>query len=248
MIGILDSGVGGLSIYRSIKNRLPGAKVIYLADKGNFPYGEKSEDTLSIIVQDAIQTLLDTGANIVVLACNSATVSAVTKMREHFNTPIIGIEPAIKLAAAESKTKKIGVIATQRTTNDHQSEDLAGGCDVFKSHNGGLVAKIENEYGIISDEDLRDAMKPFLDKEIDSVVLGCTHYHFIKERLEKLYPDVKFFSPEEAVTNRLLAVMNEENIGLETGDDIFLVTAGKENFEKLLKEMVGVENADVREI
>jgi glutamate racemase len=248
MIGVLDSGVGGLSIYRSIKNRLPEVGVVYLADKVNFPYGEKTESELTEIVSRATEKLVDYGANIIVVACNSATVATISRLREKFSIPIIGIEPAIKQAAKETKTKNIGLIATKRTVTDHNGDVYAVGCNVFKSHNGELVSNIENDYNSISDSDLRAAMAPFLDKNIDSVVLGCTHYHFIRERLEKLFPEIKFYAPEEAIVKRLVDVISEKKIELEFGSDIFLVSAGKDSFRESLKDLLGITDADIREI
>ncbi len=248
MIGILDSGVGGLSIYQSIKDRLPEAGVVYLADKKNFPYGEKTESELQSIVVGAVQELINFGANVVVVACNSATVTTISYIRKKFSIPIIGIEPAIKQAANETKTKNIGLIATARTVASHGSEVLAVGCNVFKDHNGALIVSIENDYNNISDDDLRAAMIPFLGKNIDSIVLGCTHYHFVRERLEKLFPETKFYAPEEAIVNRLLSVVHEEKVELELGSDIFLVSDGENAFRESLRDLLGIVNADIRKV
>lgn len=248
MIGILDSGVGGLSIYRSIKDRLPGARIIYLADKKNFPYGEKSEAELAIIVHDAVMKLIEHGAYVVVVACNSATVSTIDALRRRFDVPIIGVEPAIKQAASDLGVGKIGIIATARTIANHEAGILAGGCKLIKSHNGELVEKIENHYSSITDEDLLAAMEPFTNENVSSVVLGCTHFHFIKHRLERLLPNIHFYAPEEEVTSRLLTVMNEKSIGLEGGDDIFLVTAGADDFRESLYSLLEMSDANIREV
>jgi glutamate racemase len=248
MIGVLDSGVGGLSIYHAIKDRLPEAGIVYLADKKNFPYGEKTELELQDIVLSAVNELLDAGANIVVVACNSATVTTINYLRAKFSIPIIGIEPAIKQAANETRTKNIGLIASARTVASHENDVIVAGCNVFKNHNSELIANIENNYNNISDDDLRAVMNPFIGKNIDSIVLGCTHYHFVKERLGKLFPKIMFYAPEEAIANRLMTVISEEKVELESGSDIFLVSAGKDSFRESLKNLLGVVNANIRKI
>lgn len=248
MIGVLDSGVGGLAIYREIKKRFPDKAVAYFADKANFPYGEKTDAELLVIVRAAVQTLLKYGANVIVLACNSATVATVGAIRTEFEVPIIGIEPAVKQAARETKTCKIGVLATKRTVEDHKGEELAPGCEIIRSHNATLVSKIENDYDAITDQELMEAMQPFMAANVDTVVLGCTHYHFVKDRLVKLFPDLRFFAPDEAIVSRLETVVLEKNIELASGNDIFLCSADVAGFTKSLFTLLGIKDADIRKI
>jgi len=248
MIGLLDSGVGGLSIYQEIVRRNPGTAVVYFADKENFPYGEKSDIELAIIVRKAIKTLIKYGANIVVLACNSATVSTVKKLRTEFEIPIIGIEPAVKQAGRVSRNGRIGVLATSRTTADHDSEVLAPDCSLCKVHHGSLVAMIENDYKGVTDGVLADAMGPFILADVDTIALGCTHYHFVKDRLELLYPNITFLAPTEAVVNHFEDVVRDKEIELGVGNDIFLVSADHLGFENSLHNLLGIENADIRKI
>jgi glutamate racemase len=222
--------------------------VVYFADKKNFPYGEKSYGELLAIVRTAVRTLIESGANIIVLACNSVTVATIGKLRDEFTIPIIGIEPAVKQAAAETKNGKIGVLATQRTVEDHEGEALAPNCVLYKSHNATLVSKLENDSENITDTEINTAMEPFISENVDSVVLGCTHYHFIKKRLERLYPAIKFYAPEEAVVNHMETVINENGLELTDGNDIFLCSADNAGFRKSLHNLLGIENADIREI
>lgn len=248
MIGVLDSGVGGLSIYAEIKKRYPKAGIIYLADKQNFPYGEKSDEELQRIVALGVDTLVKNGANVIVLACNSATVATVKHLRQRYDLPIIGIEPAVKQAASITQNGKIGVLATQRTTDDHDGESLAPNCTLCKSHHEALVSMIENDFTSINDEILGAAMKPFVSSGVDTIVLGCTHYYFLKSRLETLYPHLKFLEPTEAVVNRLEHVLAENNIEMTTGNDIFLCSADRSGFAKSLEILLGIKNADIREV
>ena len=248
MIGVLDSGIGGLSIYRELKRKFPDKAVIYFADKANFPYGEKTDAELLAIVRTAVRTLQDYGANIVVLACNSATVATVRTIRSEFDIPIVGIEPAVKQAGQETKTGKIGILATKRTLLDHEGEGLAPGCELIRSHNGALIAKIEQDIASVTDQDLRIAMEPFCVAGVDAVVLGCTHYHFVKDRLQKLYPNMLFFAPDTEVANRVEAVISEKNIELAPGNDIYLCSADSEGFAKSLNNLLGISDADIREV
>ena len=227
MIGILDSGVGGLSIYHEVKRLYPEAGVIYLADKANFPYGEKTEKELLVIVRAAVSTLIGTGATVIIIACNSATVSTISHLREEFQIPIIGIEPAVKQAEKVTKNGKIGVLATKRTVEQHGANDK-----LLKVHNAELVSRIEYNQSGITDEELRAAIKPFSTFGADTVVLGCTHYSFIQDRLARLYPEITFLEPTEAVVSRLMMVMDENNLDITQGDDIFL----------------GIDEADARKI
>lgn len=248
MIGILDSGVGGLSIYKEIKNSFPEVATVYFADKTNFPYGSKTGSELNEIVSSAIKTLVDLGANIVVLACNSATVTTVNKMRERFSIPIVGVEPAVKTAASMTRNGKIGVLATARTTKKHDSTSLAPNCNIYKHDDASLVAKIEFDSTKITDNDLVISLQPLLNKEVDCVVLGCTHFHFIKKRLEEMFPNITFISPEKAVVERLKSVIRENNVELTIGNDIFLCSADSEVFRKSLNNLLGIINADIRKI
>lgn len=248
MIGVLDSGVGGLSIYAEIKNRYPDAAVVYLADKQNFPYGAKSDEELLQIVSAGIDRLVEYGASVIVLACNSATVATVKHLRERYALPIVGIEPAVKQAAKLTQNGKIGVLATHRTTEDHDGESLAPNCTLCKSHHGALVSMIENDFSGITDEILHGAMDPFIKSDVDTVVLGCTHYHFLKQRLQVLYPKISFLEPTEAVVNHLIQVLDENNIEMTKGNDIFLCSADRIGFARSLEALLGIKNADIREI
>lgn len=227
MIGILDSGIGGLSIYYEVKKRLPEAGVVYLADNKNFPYGDKSEVELLAIVRSAVRTLIEKGATIIILACNSATVSTIQSVRTEFTIPIVGIEPAIKTAKSVTKNGKIGVLATKRTVANHEASE-----GIIKVHNAELVDMIEHDVESISDEVLKAAMLPFTSLDVDTVVLGCTHFSFIKDRLSQLFPAITFLEPTEAVVNRLESVISENKLDIERGSDIFL----------------GIDESDIRKI
>jgi len=183
MIGILDSGVGGLSIYKVIKEEHSNLGVVYFADKKNFPYGDKSERKLREITSYAVNTLVNHDADIVIIACNSATVSTIKFLRTQFDVPIIGIEPAVKQAAKETKSGIIGIMATKRTLKSHDSEHLAPGQKLIKKEAPGLVFKIENNYLDITDDELKEAVQEYLDAGVDSIVGLMNIFWWLKRPL-----------------------------------------------------------------
>lgn len=248
-IGIFDSGVGGLSIYSRIKEVFPDKKVVYLADKLNFPYGEKSEEDLERICNKNIDILIRNGAKIVVIACNSATVSTIQNLRKKYDLPIIGIEPAIKMAVEQTKNGKIGLIATERTVNSHDGEKwLRDGQQIFKTHNEKLIEMIENELDLISDAILKNSLSEFEKENVDSVALGCTHYHFVKDRFSQLFPQFCFFAPDLEVAKRTQQVVDEEAITLENGSDEFFATKDENLLFQFLQNSLNIKDANVRKV
>lgn len=249
MIGIFDSGVGGLSVYQKIKEIYPEKKIIYVADQNNFPYGEKSESELLNICSENIDFLLEQGVKIIVIACNSATVSTIKKLRSMFQIPIIGIEPAIKLAVKNSKNGKIGLMATARTIHDHNGEKwLNEGQYLYKTQSSKLISKIEKDFANITDDFLIESVVSLTTNQVDSIVLGCTHYHFVKVRLERLFPNITFYAPDKEVAKRIAEIVDLNGIELENGQDQFFSSKDHAELEKFLKEVVENEAKNVRTI
>lgn len=240
MIGVFDSGVGGLSIYAEIKKLFPQTKVIYLADSANFPYGEKNAEELFMLCDKNVRQLSDKGAKIVVIACNSATVSTINRLRAKWDLPMVGIEPALKVASSISKNGRIGVIATKGTINNHNSKDLISSNQILiKEHSSELVEKVEHEYDQISDKFLKDTLGGLAARDVDTVVLGCTHFFFLKDRLNTIFPEINFISPDIAVAKRVAEVMSEKQFELAVGEDEFIVTGDKSEFEKAFDGIFG---------
>ena len=146
-IGIFDSGVGGTSIWKEVTKMLPHESTIYLADSANAPYGEKSKEEIVRLSIKNTEYLLKRNCKIIVVACNTATTNAIDYLRSHYNVPFIGIEPAIKPAALQTKTKKVGVLATKGTLSSslfHNTSKLfADGITVLEQEGKGLVELIE---------------------------------------------------------------------------------------------------------
>ncbi|MEW6998001.1 glutamate racemase [Colwelliaceae bacterium BS250] len=209
-IGVFDSGVGGLSILKGIRAELPHENLLYLGDIENAPYGDKSIEFIERRAVVICEFLISQGAKAIVVACNTATVSVVKHLRNIFSLPIIGVEPAVKTAALSSTTKQIGVWATSRTLQSDNFQALmqrfANDVTFHSIACHGLVEKIEKlELCAPSTQSLlQEFLTPLLAQNIDSLVLGCTHYPFIKPLLEKIMPaQVKIFDTAEPVAKEL---------------------------------------------
>lgn len=250
-IGIMDSGVGGLSVFREILKLLPDERYIYFSDNAWCPYGEKSVDFIRERVRSIISLMISKGAEAVVIACNTATSAAAQELRKEFGIPIIGIEPAIKPATRLTRNGTVGVLATAGTLkgNRYHSSKSRFGEDVrIIEHIGeGLVELVESMQldGPHAEEVIRCNLQPLLDEGADTIVLGCTHYPFLIDSMQKIAgPDILFLDPSAAVARRLVEVLEEKNIGLhECKPDIELISSG--NPDSLNKIFKLIQSADL---
>ena len=215
-IGIFDSGVGGTSIWKEIQRLLPKEDTIYLADSKNAPYGEKSPDGILKLSIKNTEFLLDKGCKIIVVACNTATTNAIDYLRANYNVPFIGIEPAIKPAALQSKSKTVGVLATKGTLTSRlfhsTSENHARGIKIIEREGLGLVPLIEAGQADSQETRhlLRKYLAPMLDEGIDYLVLGCTHYPYLMPVLKELLPaNVRIIDSGEAVARQTKAILEK---------------------------------------
>lgn len=194
-VGVFDSGVGGLSVLREIRQLLPQESLLYVSDSGHAPYGEKSQQHIrerSLVIADF---LLQQGAKALVLACNTATAAAVTDLRGHYpQLPIIGMEPAVKPAAAATRSGTVGVLATTGTLKSAKFAALldrfASDIEVITQPCPGLVELIEtgNLQSPALLQLLSSYVAPLLSKGCDTLILGCTHYPFLKPLLRQMLP------------------------------------------------------------
>lgn len=244
VIGVFDSGIGGTSIWKEIVARLPGEGTIYLADSINAPYGAKSkEDIIALSVKNT-ERLINLGAKIIVVACNTATTNAIDYLREHYNIPFIGIEPAIKPAAVQSQSKAIGILATKGTLNSAlfqtTSERWTQGVAVIEVIGEGLVPLIEQ--GDLENLELYNLLEsyiqPMVEKNIDYLVLGCSHYPYLIPLLKKMLPPhVAIIDSGLAVARQTEAVLKESNnlSGDVSSGEHYIYTNGD---VKVLKKML----------
>ncbi len=218
-IGIFDSGVGGTTIWREIYQLLPNEDTIYLADSKNAPYGERSkEDILRLSIKNT-EYLLGQGCKLIVVACNTATTNAISYLRNHYKVPFIGIEPAIKPAALNSKSKKVGILATKGTLSSElfhsTSGNHASGITVLEREGAGLVPLIEagKVNSLETKRLLYQFLEPMLKEGIDYLVLGCTHYPYLIPVLrEILPPDVVILDSGLAVARQTQAVLIQNKL------------------------------------
>lgn len=238
MIGIFDSGVGGLSVFKEIRKLLPQEKYIYFADNVHCPYGEKSRDFIIDRARDITRSLISQGADIIVVACNTATAAAISTLREEFPVRFIGMEPAVKPAVQTTRTGVVGVLATAGTLKADKylstREKFGEGVRITEHVGQGFVELVEQGLltGIQAEETVAASLKPLLDEGADRIVLGCTHYPFLAATISKtaatLYPDreTEIIDPAPAVAKHLLETMKAENIIRNEGFSISLQSSG----------------------
>lgn len=246
-IGVFDSGVGGLSILLEIKKLLPKETFIFLADQKNVPYGGQTKERLLKYVESALNFFEAKNVKAVVFACNTATVYTIEEMRQKFNFPIIGTVPVIKTIANITKTKKTAVFSTPATAKSPYLADLvekfADGVSVKCIGGSNLEELVED--GKIDDpktiEVLRKHLVPLVESGVDAIALGCTHYPFLRQSIEKIVgKNVKIVDSGGAVARRLSQVLANENIlGSKKQIDTFFTTGDSNKFEKVASKLMG---------
>jgi glutamate racemase len=219
-IGVFDSGVGGLSVLRHIRDQLPREPLIYFADQAHIPYGPRGGDEIRRYAAEITRFLLGQGAKLIVVACNTASAAALEHLRDGFpHVPIVGMEPAIKPAASRTTTGKVGVLATPGTFTSPRYAALvdryARGLTVLEDPCLGLVQQIEAGAldGPRTQAILRGAVEPMLDAGADTLVLGCTHYPFVLPVLEEIVNGrATIIDPAPAVARRAADVLQQNNL------------------------------------
>jgi glutamate racemase len=209
-IGVFDSGVGGLSVLREIRRELPAENLIYVADSAHAPYGDKPQEFIEARSLAITRFLLDRGAKAIVVACNTATGAAVASLRNHFTLPIVAMEPAIKPAAAQTQTGVVGVLATRRTLASHNFvklfERYGSDVEILPQACPGLVEQVEagDLAGVKTHNLLERYLSPLLAKGADTLVLGCTHYPFLRPLIQEIAgPNVAVIDSSGAVARQL---------------------------------------------
>lgn len=244
MIGIFDSGVGGLSVFREVRKLLPEESYIYYSDNAHCPYGEKSVEYIIGRAREITSFLIGKGAEIIVVACNTATAAAISTLRAEFPIKFIGMEPAVKPAVKSTKTGVVGVLATAGTLKAdkylHTREKFSEGVKIVEHIGHGFVELVEK--GCLTGDEaeniVKDSLKPLLDEGADRIVLGCTHYPFLCETITKtandLYPDreIQIIDPAPAVARHLKDIMKTEALIHNEGFSIELNSSGDDSILK----------------
>lgn len=222
-IGIFDSGSGGLSVYRELVKVLPEERYLYFADNAHCPYGEKTPEYIQERGRAITDILRGLGADIIVVACNTATAAAIATLRaEYPDVPFIGMEPAVKPAALGTRSGVIGVLATAGTLKGSKYLKTRGlyedNVRIVEHVGQGFVELVEN--GILdgpeAENTVKASLQPLLDAGADTIVLGCTHYPFLKPVIERLAgPGVQVIDPAPAVARQTVRVL--QNGGIPTG-------------------------------
>lgn len=215
MIGMFDSGLGGLSVWRQLTAQLPDEPVLYLADQGYCPYGGRSDAEIIARAEAITDYLLQQGATLLLVACNTATSAAARHLRLKYpNLPIVGMEPAIKPAALSSQSGSIGVLATQATLRGEKFRQLAAQLQsrtaIFSQAGNGFVELVES--GQLDGEQTRAtvaaALAPLLAHNVDHIVLGCTHYPFLAPVIRAQLPaHIDIIDPTDAVVRQTLRLL-----------------------------------------
>ena len=220
MIGIFDSGVGGLSVLRAVRERLPNQALLYLGDQAHVPYGPRPLEEVRAFSEAITRRLLDDGAQLIVVACNTASAAALHSLRAAFpETPFVGMEPAVKPAAESTHSGVVGVLATPATFQGELYasvvERFASGVTVLQDTCPGLVDRIEagDLDGPRTREILTRALEPMLARGMDTVVMGCTHYPFVIPLIQEIAgPGVRVIDPAPAVARQTERVLTERGL------------------------------------
>jgi glutamate racemase len=215
-IGVFDSGIGGTSIWTAIHELLPNEKTIYLADNKNAPYGQRTKEEIVALSKKNVDFLIKNNCKLIVVACNTATTNAIRELRADYDIPFIGIEPAIKPAANNSKTQVIGILATQGTLNSelfNKTAEMFQNTTIIEQVGHGLVQLIED--GNLNSPEMTELLetylRPMIDANIDYLVLGCSHYPYLIPQIKKILPEhIQIIDSGEAVARQTQNVLREK--------------------------------------
>jgi glutamate racemase len=249
-IGVFDSGVGGLSVWREIVQILPEASTLYLADQAHVPYGARPIGEVAALTYAATAWLIEQGARLIVIACNTASAAALTGLRLRWpKIPIVGMEPAVKPASQATRTRHVGVLATPGTLRasrfSHLVERFANGVQVHTLMGTGLVEMVErNELsGPAIEEKIEAILSPVRGVPIDHLVLGCTHFPFLAASLQKaLGEEVTLVDPAPAVARQTKRVWQPRALPHNQpggGSWRFVTTGDVKAFRQLTIALVG---------
>jgi len=251
-IGVFDSGIGGLSVLRAMRAQMPEEAVIYFGDQDHVPYGARSMEQIQSFSKGITNFLLDHDSKLIVVACNTASAAALTYLRERFpQMSFVGMEPAVKPAAETTKTGKVGVLATPATFQGalyaSVVERFGIGVEFFQNTCSGLVSQIERG-DLDSDATraiLENALHPMLEKNIDTVVLGCTHYPFVIPLIQQIAgKNVRVIDPAPAVARQVKRLLEAQGTKSQAGEHAsvrFFTSGNAAAMKSILPLLLGEE-------
>lgn len=211
-IGVFDSGVGGLSVVNAIKKELPDLDIVYKEDKEHVPYGMRRIDEIYGFVKPIFQEFIDEGCKVIVVACNTVTTNLISRLRDEFPVPMVGMEPMVKPAAAVTKTGVIIVCATPRTLESQRyhwlKEQFTEGVKVLEPDCSDWAYMVEHNR--VDREKIAKIVGDSIDQGADQIVLGCTHYHWIEELIKQMANGrAEVIQPEKPVIEQLKRVLKQ---------------------------------------
>ncbi|WP_035522851.1 glutamate racemase [Paraburkholderia sacchari] len=253
-IGIFDSGLGGLSVLRAVRAQLPAERLIYVADSRYAPYGKRDDDFIADRTLAICEWLVAQGAKALVVACNTATAQSIALVRERLAVPLVGVEPGIKPAAALSKSRVAGVLATEVTLRSARFQALverhAADLRVLCQPGHGLVEAVErcdvDSPALV--ELLRGYVQPMLDAGADTLVLGCTHYPFLDAAIRSIVGErMTLVDTSVAIARQLERVLDQHGLRAYPADDVgsttarFCSTSDGAHLRTLAAALLGIE-------
>lgn len=253
-IAVYDSGVGGLSVLRALLDKLPNEHFIYFGDQAHVPYGERSLEALRDLADGVTRFFIRQNAKIIVIACNTASAAALKYLRAKYPEQIfVGMEPAVKPAAEQTHSHKVGVLATPSTFHGELYasvvERFANGVEIFESTCPGLVAQIEK--GDLNGEGtlgiLHDALDPMLEANVDKIVLGCTHFPFVIPQIEAIVDGrATVIDPAPAVARQTARVLEQRDLlstSRKPGTTRLFTSGNAETLQAITETLIGLKTS-----
>ena len=248
-VGVFDSGVGGISVLRDLRALMPDEDFIYFGDGANAPYGEKSSGEIRVLAWNVVEKLLDRGIKALVIACNTATAAAAPLIRERLDMPVVAMEPALKPASACAHGGKVVVMATPLTLSLDKFKRLMSeyGRDALPMPCPGLMDMVER--GVVDgpemDEYLAGVREKIGDVRVDAVVLGCTHYVFLRTAVERTFPGAQVIDGNGGTARQLKRLLEEG--GLARGESgrigsVELITSGDPSEIELMRKLLNMRS------
>ncbi len=249
-IGVLDSGLGGLTVVQEVIRQLPNESIIFIGDEARMPYGVKTHEQIISYTREMVQYLIDQNVKIIIYGCNTATAQALDAMEKEFTIPMIGvIKPGAKAATNVTQTNHIGIIGTQSTINsksyNETIKNLDPSADVLGIAAQKFVSIVESDSANTKQakENIETTLKPFKDSNYDTLVLGCTHFPMLKKQINDYLPDIKLVDPALKTVEVAKKYLSDNNLLTDSKTRVLQLhaTANIDDFSKLAKRWLDVK-------